>query len=255
MSNAVFTRVLEIDEVLSTNAEAKRLCKEVNGQNLAVWTRRQIQGRGQVGTSWFTGDEKDIAISFVFYPGALPVQKQFLLNMVVCNAVYNYVKSNVNKDVSVKWPNDILIGRKKVCGILIENVLRGNTIDHSVIGIGLNVNTKEFPDHLPHATSIAIENFAFIGSQRSETLDLIDHVSKHVAAFYEPIFNEELICSEYLKHLFGINKELTFIKEGQEFKGAITGVDDAGKLKMLVEGKEVFFGFKEIQFQISGDRS
>ena len=248
MSNVVFTRVLEIDEVLSTSAEAKRLCTEVNGQNLAVWTRKQTQGRGQVGASWFTGDEKDIAVSFVFYPGSFPVQKQFLLNMVVCNAVYNYVKSNVNKEVSIKWPNDVLIGQKKVCGILIENVLRGNTIDHSVIGIGLNVNSTEFPENLPRATSIAIENFAFIGSQRSETMDLTDHIAKHLSMFYEPVLNEVLIRETYLKHLFGINKELTFTKEGNEFKGTITGVDDNGKLKMMVDGKEELFGFKEIQF-------
>ncbi len=248
MSNAVFTRVLEINEVASTSAEAKRLCKEVSGQNLAVWTRKQTQGRGQVGASWFTGDEKDIALSCVFYPGSFPVQKQFLLNMVVCNAVFNYVKSNVNKEVSIKWPNDILIGQKKVCGILIENVLRGAAIDHSVIGIGVNVNSKIFPGELAHATSIAIENFAFIGSQRSETLDLIDHLGKHLEEFYQPILNEVLIRENYLKHLFGLNKELSFLRGEQEFKGTITGVDDSGKLKMLVNGEEVLFGFKEIQF-------
>ncbi|MFM7024114.1 MAG: biotin--[acetyl-CoA-carboxylase] ligase [Flavobacteriales bacterium] len=248
MSNSVFTRVLEIDELASTSEEAKRLSREVNGENLAVWTRKQTQGRGQVGASWFHGDEKDIAISYVFYPGNLPVTKQFLMNMLVCNAVYNYVKSNVNKEVSIKWPNDILIGRKKVCGILIENVLRGANIDHSVIGIGINVNTTSFPENLPHATSILLENFAFIGSQRSETLDLTDHIGKHLQMFYEPLLNEKLIRETYLNHLFGINREMTFLKEGKAFQGTITGVDESGKLKMMVEGNEMLFAFKEIQF-------
>ncbi len=248
MNSSVFTRVLEINEVTSTNAEAKRLCGEVSGKNMAVWTRKQTQGRGQIGASWFTGDEKDIALSCIFYPGNLAVQKQFLLNMVVCNAVYNYVKSNVNKEVSIKWPNDILIGQKKVCGILIENVLRGSTIDHSVIGVGLNVNSKEFPPQLTQATSIAIENFSFIGSQRSETLDLIDHIDKHLSVFYQPVLNEAIIRENYLNHLFGWNQERPFSKEGKVFKGTIKGVDDSGKLKMIVDGEEVFFGFKEIEY-------
>ena len=249
MSNAVFTRVLEIDELASTSLEAKRLCAEVSGQNLAVWTREQTQGRGQVGATWYSGAEKDIAFSLVFYPGRLLVQQQFLLNMVVCNALCAYVKSVITeKEVHVKWPNDILVGNKKVCGVLIENVVRGDVISHSVIGVGLNVNTICFPEELSQATSLSIEQASFSGTQRSETLAVIEQVGAALSVFYEVLPNAKTIQQRYLSNLFGMMEERTYFKDGQSFKATITGVDDSGKLKMLVQGKEELFGFKEISF-------
>ncbi len=249
MSNAVFTRVLEIDELASTSMEAKRLCAEVSGQNLAVWTRKQTQGRGQVGATWYTGAKKDIAFSLIFYPGSLLVQQQFLLNMVVCNALCAYVKSVItDKEVHVKWPNDILIGNKKVCGVLIENIVRGQVINHSVIGVGLNVNTIQFPSALHQATSLMLEQALFKGTQRSETLNVIERVGEALSVFYEVLPNAKAIEEDYLSNLFGMMEERTYIKDGQSFKATITGVDDSGKLKMLVQGNEELFGFKEISF-------
>ncbi len=243
MNHRLFQNVLEYDELVSTNAEAKLLLPNLKGTNFLVWAKRQSAGRGQRGNYWYCGDDKDLAMSFVFHPKQLSVDEQFVLNMSVCNAVQDYLASKVKGKVEVKWPNDILIDGKKVCGILIENSLRGLKVESSVIGIGLNLNSSEMPVDLPSATSVLIENTAFSSTQKEEVLELKKFLEKELEEE-----NSSLIKRKYLSHLFGFQKLRKFIKDEIEFEGVIMGVSNTGLISILCADGEKQFDFKEIAF-------
>lgn len=246
MNHRLFQNVLEYDELASTNAEAKLLLTNLKGKNFLVWAKRQTAGRGQRGNSWHSGDGKDLAMSFVFHPKHLMVDEQFVLNMQVCNGVRDYIANKVEGEVQVKWPNDILINGKKVCGILIENALRGAKVDSSVIGIGLNLNSSEMPVDLPRATSIFIENTAFSSTQKEEVFELKKFLEKELEEE-----NSSVIKRKYLSHLFGFQKLRQFVKDEMEFEGVITGVSNTGLITILCADGEKQFDFKEITFLYS----
>jgi len=244
MNGRLFLNVLEYDELASTNSEAKLLLPNLKGSNFLLWARRQTEGRGQRGNTWFSGAYKDVAMTLVFRPTNLLVEHQFMLNVMVCNAVREFVASHVmEKKVEVKWPNDVLINEKKVCGILIENSIRGVDIDSSVIGVGLNVNSMEFPLKLGNVTSLLIENPLLELSQRESVFQLASFVEKE---FLE--WNENEAMRKYLNHLLGYNKLRKFKKDNIEFEGLVRGVESDGKLIMLCEEGEKKFDFKEVEF-------
>ncbi|MFZ9847057.1 MAG: biotin--[acetyl-CoA-carboxylase] ligase [Flavobacteriales bacterium] len=243
MNHRLFPNVLEYDELASTNAEAKQLLANLKGTNFLVWAKRQTAGRGQRGNSWFCGADKDLAMSFVFHPKQLNVDEQFVLNMLVCNAVQAYVASKVEGKVEVKWPNDILINGKKVCGILIENSLRGTKVENAVIGIGLNLNSLEMPLDLPDATSVVRENPRFSSTQKEEVYEL--------KRFLEMELEEDSLSAikqKYLSNLFGFQKVRKYLKGDVEFEGVITGVSNSGLISILCADGEKQFDFKEIAF-------
>src|SRR5690606_21523755 len=111
-------------------------------------------GRGQMGTVWESVDGMNLTFSLLKYFTTLKVERRFALTIAVSMALCELLDSLSIPDVGVKWPNDIMSGSHKICGILIENVLKGQFIQHAVIGIGLNVNQREFVD-LPRAGSLA----------------------------------------------------------------------------------------------------
>lgn len=243
MNYRLFQNVLEYDELASTNAEAKQLLTNLKGTNFLVWAKKQTAGRGQRGNSWYCGDEKDLAMSFVYHPKHLHVEDQFVLNMLVCNAVRTYLTGRVEGKVEVKWPNDILIEGKKVCGILIENSLRGAKVESSVIGIGLNLNSSEMPADLPRSTSVVMENQHFSSTQKEEVYALKQVLEKELEEE-----NPAVIKRKYLEHLFGFQKVRRFLKGDAEFEGVITGIGNTGLISILCADGEKQFDFKEIAF-------
>jgi BirA family biotin operon repressor/biotin-[acetyl-CoA-carboxylase] ligase len=246
MNHRLFQNVLEYDELASTNAEAKLLLTNLKGTNFLVWAKRQTAGRGQRGNSWHCGDNKDLAMSFVFHPKHLIVDEQFVLNMLVCNGVRGYIASKVQGEVQVKWPNDILINGKKVCGILIENALRGAKVESSIIGIGLNLNSSEMPVDLPQSTSIMIENPGFSSTQKEEVYELKKFLELELLEE-----NAAIIKQKYLSNLFGFQKVRKYLKGDVEFEGVITGVSNSGLISVLCTDGEKQFDFKGITFLYS----
>ena len=151
--------ILWLDEVDSTNNEALRHISELD--NLSVIAAvHQTSGRGQRGNSWLTHAGKNMTFSMVvkFGDGALPpleASRQFVLTRCVTLGVSDYLESE-GIDCSVKWPNDIYVRNKKICGMLIENTLTDTFLTASVIGVGLNVNQNEFPPQLVNPVSMTM---------------------------------------------------------------------------------------------------
>lgn len=236
----------KISATHSTNSYLKELIKESNPtQDLIVIAQEQSQGRGQMGTSWHSQRGKSLTFSIFKRFNDFDSDNQFYLSKGVSNAVKETLEFYKIPNIKVKWPNDILSANKKLCGILIENVLQNNRIKGSIIGIGLNVNDSLY-DHLPNATSMKIET--------NKHFDLEQVFNKLVEVLLEKIsliekneFNQ--IEESYLKSLYRINQLSVFENsQNERFNGIIRGVSMEGKL--LVESKDELitpFDLKEIK--------
>ena len=119
-----------------------------------VITDEQTAGKGQRGNSWEATPGQNLTFSVLFKPAFLPLSSQFYLNILSSLAIADTLNGYSPEGLAIKWPNDIYIGQAKLGGILIENTLRGQMIEHSIIGIGLNINQKTFSS--PKASSLAL---------------------------------------------------------------------------------------------------
>lgn len=147
-----------LEEATSTNtllAAADATDPQPHATVLAA--RSQTAGRGQRGNSWEAEPGKNLTFSVLLRPGGVAARDQFVISEAVAIAVAHVVASVVGagNDVAVKWPNDIYVGDRKICGILIENSLSGNSIVRSIAGVGLNVNQTEFVSDAPNPVSVA----------------------------------------------------------------------------------------------------
>ena len=174
----------------------------------------------------------------------LGINEIFNLNVAVAVSILQALeKHNVDK-LSVKWPNDILAGNKKIGGILIENSIKNSGEIFSVVGIGLNVNQTDF-EGLPKASSLAV----VCGHEfdKTDVLEsIVTNLKRNVAALLYKNTND--IWDRYHKKLFKKGMPMPFEKEGKKFMGIIQGVTKSGNLILLLDNDKVKeYGIKEIQ--------
>lgn len=243
--------VIKLRTIDSTNRYLKELVhSETFLPNfLTVWTLQQTAGVGQYGAKWQTEPYQNLTFSTLFIPEKLLLQHAFLLNMSVSIAVVRAVEDvfreySLAEEFYIKWPNDILIGNKKVGGILIENILQGQQITKSVIGIGLNVNQIEF-EGLPKASSL--KNIIKKNLDIEQLMKLIiSNLEKELTVIEK--FSFEEIYNEYRNYLFRLEKVSTFRSpEGIHFMGIIKGVTSIGELIVATEEAIKNFSLKQIE--------
>lgn len=140
-----------IEHTTSTNEIAKHYLNSPSG--FCITTKYQTQGRGQAGNSWVSEYNKNLLASYVLDTN-IELDKSFAISMIASLAVLNLLNSH-GLVAQIKWPNDIIIEDKKIAGILIENIISGEVAEKSIIGIGLNLNQREFPE-VPQATSLSL---------------------------------------------------------------------------------------------------
>ena len=238
--------IIKLNATNSTNTYLKNLIKEKTVEDLScVWALSQTQGRGQQGATWVAEPGKNLTFSLLKKFEALPSEYHFLLNMEVSLAIFRTLKKLYIPDLAVKWANDILSAKKKICGILIENTLQKEAITASVIGIGLNVNQLFFGE-LPHVSSLQkIMGHPF---DLEEVLLLIGHELEAALLSLSPT-RFEAVLQEYHSHLFRKDKPSTFeYPNGQRFMGYIRGVDHNGQLQVEQEDALMSsFSLKEVK--------
>lgn len=146
-------RLIQLDSTGSTNSYLASLVNAPHGT--VVSTREQTAGRGQRGNSWEASAGLNVTMSILLRPEGLEARRQFLISQAVSMATVELLDSLLpSATVSVKWPNDIYVGDRKICGILIENDLNGRLIGRSIAGIGLNVNQPKFLSSAPNPVSL-----------------------------------------------------------------------------------------------------
>lgn len=212
-----------------------------------VVAKEQLKGRGQMGAKWQSKPGKNLTFSILKKNLDLPISDSFLLNIGVSMAIYKSLRALYVPDLCIKWPNDILSGNSKICGILIENLLSGDKINTAVMGIGLNVNQQDF-DTLHNVTSLKL----LLGSTFS-----LEEVLIQIIKNLENIFSEweetgsGQLRKTYESVLFRRNKPSTFENSGGElFMGFIRGVSKEGKLTIEIEDNIIKeFDLKEIKLR------
>jgi BirA family biotin operon repressor/biotin-[acetyl-CoA-carboxylase] ligase len=212
-----------------------------------VVTDSQSQGRGQQGSSWVSEPFKNLIFSvFVLFKDFSIVDKKYL-NFAVSLAIFDAIKEESIPAVSIKWPNDILSGSKKICGVLIENSLKGSKISSSIIGIGLNVNQTSFPLYLTKASSLKL-----IRKENFDLEQLLKRIVAKLKAKVEMLNTKDFKTLE-LDYLNVLHKKNipTMFKDSQDvlFMGIICGISQEGKLQISLEDESIQeFGIKEVSF-------
>tara|TARA_R110000868_G_scaffold392258_2_gene662802 strand:- start:436 stop:1164 length:729 start_codon:yes stop_codon:yes gene_type:complete len=236
--------IIKLDAIDSTNNYLRRLISEEDVADYTViMAKRQTHGRGQMGTIWNSDRGKNLMFSVFKDLSMHDVEFPFYISMAISLAILKTFKTLNIPDLRIKWPNDILSADKKICGILIENVIK-NKLSSTIIGIGINVNQTKF-ENLPKASSL--KNITGIHYNLDEILQLIIQYTKE----YSSLLQDEkydFVKNEYEANLFRKNKPSTFKDaEGVMFSGFIKGVTKYGKLQVILEDEIVKkFDLKEI---------
>jgi BirA family biotin operon repressor/biotin-[acetyl-CoA-carboxylase] ligase len=242
-------KIVKLSAVASTNSYLKDLLSksEPLPEGTVIMAEEQFAGRGQMGNGWHSEPGVNLCFSVLFNPSFLNIKQQFELNKAVSLAVYDVLSPLLGDDLKIKWPNDILYGKQKLCGILIENMLQGNRWKHAVVGIGLNVNQQHFPAALPQAVSIRN-----ILHRDCDLNTLLADLCKALEVRYLQLKSAKFasLHQDYLKALYQFEATSVFRLQGESREGKITGISPQGFLQIDFGAEQLEFGFKEIAFVI-----
>jgi BirA family transcriptional regulator, biotin operon repressor / biotin---[acetyl-CoA-carboxylase] ligase len=226
----------------STNSLAMDLGQRGSAaEGTVVITDNQYSGRGQRGNLWISEPGKNLTFSVLLKPHVRP-DEQFVLTQMVALAVADYLSSKV-AHVSIKWPNDILVNERKICGILIESSLSGAVFQFVIAGVGLNINQTVFRN--PRATSLKLET----GKEFNLNTELQDVLQKLEVRYLQlREGNAAKLQQDYLKKLYRLGEQHEFKTPRELFKGSIESVDEQGRLIIKTEIGSKAFNLKEILF-------
>lgn len=226
-------QIIKLNATDSTNMYLKDLLLSNAPEDYTtVVADEQLKGRGQMGTRWTSQTGKNLTFSVLKKFDAFSVADRFLLNVCVSLAICHSLKQLQIPDVRIKWPNDILSGPHKICGILVENVLSGRNIEAAIIGIGLNVNQMEF-NNLPQASSLK-RLLGYTLPLEELLQSILESLVHHFSLLKEK--SPEELRSSYEDLLFRKGKPSTFKDSADEmFMGFIDGVSQEGKLRVILE--------------------
>lgn len=224
--------IIRFEELASTNDYLKTRLQEK--KNLIVTAKKQTGGRGTKGRS-FSSEPGGLYISFLRFYEDFPAEKAFEIMqktaVAVCETLVFFGVAPV-----IKWPNDIYVDGKKICGILIENVFSGKRIASSIVGIGVNVCNALPKELLPMATTLAKARGASV---------TVEAVEEKLLYFLENAKEEQ-----YAKYLGFIGEKVVLTAGEERFLATVLGVDEKGLLSVSIEGKKQKFSSAEISIKV-----
>ena len=277
-------KVIHIDETDSTNGwlrefatdehritrkndieDVRRDFREIpchSDANITVVAEYQTAGKGCGSNTWESERGKNLTFSVLLHPTEIRANWQFRISEAVsvalCETLERYFRTLSPSDsypelgeqeVTIKWPNDIYVGDRKICGILIENRLKGSTITDSIVGIGLNVNQREFRSDAPNPVSI----YQLTGEETDREA-LLQAFLKELSKAFE--MEPEALSQSYRSRLYRKEGMHRFSDSQGAFDAKVLNVLDDGRLVLLdTEGKARMYAFKEVQFCINETNS
>ena len=231
-----YFNIIKLDATASSNDWLKEKLLSgscVDGQ--VVWVKNQTKGRGQRSKTWVTDPGKNLTFSLLKQFPSLSVHHSFLINCAVTLSIVAAVKERIDIDLKLKWPNDILSGKNKIGGVLIENMVKGDRIGSSIIGIGINVNQDHF-EGLSHASSLILKT-----GLSFELGDLLNGILKKLQIYMDQLVEKkgDGLLEQYENYLFEKGKLSSFQDATGKFQGTIIGVTKNGMLKIQKSTGEV----------------
>lgn len=212
----------------STNIRAKELAEEGHPSGTLVVADRQEAGRGRRGRSWDSPSGTGIFMTLLLKPEMNPNHAS-MLTLVAAMAVARAISKCANTEALIKWPNDIVIGGKKICGILTEMSAQFDFINHIVIGIGINVHNEHFPEEIAEtAGSIFLQTGKRI--RRAELIEQILEQFEHYYAIFMETEDLSGLVREYNSILVNMNKSVRVLDPKEPFEGKAMGITKKGEL-------------------------
>lgn len=238
-------RVIKLNAIDSTNSYLRRLSHEESLEDYTVVTaEHQTEGRGQMGTVWNSENSKNLMFSVFRDTSKIQLEHPFLISMVTSLAILKALQRFSISRLSIKWPNDILSEDKKICGILIESVIKQNSLSNTIIGVGLNVNQTDFKN-LPKASSLKL-----ITGNVFDLEEVLFEIVKNLKYYFGILKGDDYnaLKADYEACLFRKDKPSTFRDDkGLIFSGYIKSVTLNGNLQILLEDDIIKeFDLKEI---------
>ena len=224
---------IKLETINSTNDYTLSLKDSlVSKEGLVVTSNYQSGGNGQRGKAWESNANENLLLSVVIEP-KLKLEEQSLISRIVALSVCDLLKS-IGIEAEIKWPNDILVAKQKIAGILIQNKVQGNYITHSVIGLGFNVNQLVFKAYFPKATSLSL-----LLNKEYEVLEIQEQFLCYLSTRLIRLKKGENQTNEYLKALFLKDTPAAFESDNKQFMGIIKGVSESGKLLIQLEDDSI----------------
>lgn len=225
-------KLIVLDTVSSTNDYVKNLGLEGCESGTLVASREQTKGKGRLGRVWQTKKDDGIAFSFLLRPDLAPNEITGitpLSGLAVCKAIRDYT----GIDCKIKWPNDIIVGNKKLVGILTELSAEALAVEYTVTGIGINVEHTDFPEEISHkATSIFLETGKHI--DRNEFLAVvIKYLEREL--LQNDLRLTEGALEEYTSLCATIGRNVSFFRNSQQINGVAEKIDSNGELVVRLE--------------------
>ena len=238
-------QIIKLNAIDSTNNYLKQLLTDTALEDFCVvTTKHQTKGKGQVGAEWYSEKNKNLTISVLKKKPSVRLPYHFFLNVLVSLSIVKTLEYYKVPKLAIKWPNDILSDHYKVSGILIENIIKSNKIDCSVIGIGLNVNQELF-EGLSKVSSMK----SILGTPIDKD-ELLHKLIKNIQIYFELYAEkgEDVLNAVYESYLFRKDKPSTFeLPDHSLFTGIIRGVTDLGKLCVQMEDATKEFDLKTLK--------
>ena len=236
-------KIIRLKEVDSTNTFLKNLdTYDEDALTIAI-ADYQTAGRGQGVHTWESEPGKNLLFSMMMYPKWVPLRQQFLLSEAGALAVKDALDSYTD-GITLKWPNDVYVGDKKMVGILIEHTVSGAYVGMSLCGVGINVNQRVFVSDAPNPVSLS----QLLGHElplQDALAELLECIGKR----YEQVHNYHLLEHDFIEALYRRYGEYEWKDEAGVFRASIAGVDEYGRLVLRDSGgKERVYGFKEVKY-------
>lgn len=240
--------LIKVDATDSTNSFARQWWKENQRKSMVcIWALNQLKGRGQRGTNWNTKPGQNLTFSVIVPYPQVSLPYQFLVSACVAMSISTVLQNLGLSNITVKWPNDIMAGNTKVGGILIENIITQNNYTAAIVGIGLNVNQKDF-NELPDAGSLRLASGKEFNLQELLQL-LLNQLEADLKEIRDTHWGK--IMNRYKLNLFRINSPSTFeLPNKQLFTGIIKDVQLDGRLVVQTDdGQLKNYDIKEIRLR------
>ena len=244
-------KIIALDAVGSTNDYMLDKIKAgiISDEGTVVIANYQSTGKGLDQNKWESEAGKNLMFSILLKPGFLKADQQFQLTKIISLAIYDFVRNYLpNERIKVKWPNDIYVGNKKIAGILISNTIKGKEILYTVVGIGININQRNFTNELANPVSL----WHYLNCDLKVKYCL-KNVLSHIEQRYQQLKNDESIQinTDYKKALYRLNDFNLFNYKDSMISARIIGVTEYGQIKLLQKnGTEITCDLKEIEFII-----
>ena len=214
----------------------------------------QTAGHGQATNRWESEDGKNLLFSILLRPTIIPASEQFVITEFVTLAIINALQDYIRQQITIKWPNDIYVGDKKLCGILIENALCGPTIDTCIVGIGKNRNQEIFVSDAPNPVSLKQLN-----GRDNDRGEILEEIYQNILNYYDYLADnwqnndiKQSLHYEYMNNLYRRKGYYNYsTPEGEKFAAEIEDIGPQGHLTLRLQSGELrIFAFKEVIFEL-----